>query len=203
MASSSESRHGMWSSRWLFVLAASGSAVGLGNIWKFPYITGENGGGAFVLIYLACVALVGVPIMIAEVLIGREGRQSPINTMRMLTQQHRRKPAWVLVGWMGVLAGFLILSYYGVIAGWALFYVMRMAEGTFNGVSADFASQAFNDFLANPWQMVFWQTLFMALTVYIVCQNTICQGLARKLLSAMVLLVLPLVGLSLVAIAEL
>lgn len=93
MANSSESRHGMWSSRWLFVLAASGSAVGLGNIWKFPYITGENGGGAFVLIYLACVALVGVPIMIAEVLIGREGRQSPINTMRMLTQQHRRKPA--------------------------------------------------------------------------------------------------------------
>ncbi|MFB3105330.1 MAG: sodium-dependent transporter, partial [Pseudomonadales bacterium] len=144
MANSSESRHGMWSSRWLFVLAASGSAVGLGNIWKFPYITGENGGGAFVLIYLACVALVGVPIMIAEVLIGREGRQSPINTMRMLTQQHRRKPAWVLVSWMGVLAGFLILSYYGVIAGWALFYVMRMAEGTFNGASADFASQAFN-----------------------------------------------------------
>ncbi len=173
MANSSESRHGMWSSRWLFVLAASGSAVGLGNIWKFPYITGENGGGAFVLIYLACVALVGVPIMIAEVLIGREGRQSPINTMRMLTQQHRRKPAWVLVGWMGVLAGFLILSYYGVIAGWALFYVMRMAEGTFNGVSADFASQAFNDFLADPWQMVFWQTLFMALTVYIVGRGVV------------------------------
>ena len=90
MSTGSVSRHGMWSNRWLFVLAAAGSAVGLGNIWKFPYIAGENGGGAFVLIYLVCVAFVGIPIMMAEVLIGREGRQSPINTMRKLTQQHHR-----------------------------------------------------------------------------------------------------------------
>ena len=75
----------MWSSRWMFVLAAAGSAVGLGNLWRFPYITGENGGGAFVLIYLACIALVGVPIMMAEVLIGRQGRQSPVNSMLTLT----------------------------------------------------------------------------------------------------------------------
>ena len=173
MAFSSESRHGMWSSRWLFVLAAAGSAVGLGNIWKFPYIAGENGGGAFVLVYLVCVALVGVPIMLAEVLIGREGRQSPINTMRFLTQQHRRRPAWVLIGWMGVLAGFLILSYYAVIAGWAIYYILRMADGTFVGVTAEYANQAFNGFLANPWQMVFWHTLFMVATVFIVARGVI------------------------------
>ena len=173
MAFSSESRHGMWSSRWLFVLAAAGSAVGLGNIWKFPYIAGENGGGAFVLVYLVCVALVGVPIMIAEVLIGREGRQSPINTMRFLTQQHHKRPAWVLIGWMGVLAGFLILSYYAVIAGWAIYYILRMADGTFVGVSAEYANQAFNEFLANPWQMLLWHTLFMAVTVVIVGRGVI------------------------------
>ena len=173
MAFSSESRHGMWSSRWLFVLAAAGSAVGLGNIWKFPYIAGENGGGAFVLVYLACVALVGVPIMIAEVLIGREGRQSPINTMRFLTQQHHKRPAWVLIGWMGVLAGFLILSYYAVIAGWAIYYILRMADGTFVGVSAEYANQAFNEFLANPWQMLLWHTLFMVVTVFIVGRGVI------------------------------
>jgi NSS family neurotransmitter:Na+ symporter len=152
----------MWSSRWLFVLAAAGSAVGLGNIWKFPYITGENGGGAFVLIYLICVAFVGIPIMMAEVMIGREGRQSPINTMRALVQQHHRSPAWVLIGWMGVLAGFLILSYYTVIAGWALYYIVQMAQGTFDGATGAVAEGTFNDFLSDPWRLVFWQTLFMS-----------------------------------------
>ncbi len=173
MAVTTESRHGMWSSRWLFVLAAAGSAVGLGNIWKFPYIAGENGGGAFVLIYLACVGIVGIPIMMAEVLIGREGRQSPINSMRSLVQQHHRSPAWVLIGWMGVLAGFLILSYYAVIAGWALYYIFEMAGGVMNNASGDFAAARFADFLADPWKLVFWQTLFMVATVMIVARGVI------------------------------
>lgn len=173
MAVSTESRHGMWSSRWLFVLAAAGSAVGLGNIWKFPYIAGENGGGAFVLIYLGCVAFVGIPIMMAEVLLGREGRQSPINTMRALVQQHHRNPAWVLIGWMGVLAGFLILSYYTVIAGWALFYIGEMASGTMDGATGEFAAASFDEFLSNPWELVFWQTLFMAGTVFIIARGVI------------------------------
>ncbi len=173
MAGSTESRHGMWSSKWLFVLAAAGSAVGLGNIWKFPYITGEHGGGAFVLIYLACIAFVGIPIMMAEVLLGREGRQSPINTMRSLVQQHHRSPAWVLIGWMGVVAGFMILSYYAVIAGWALFYIVQMAEGVMAGATGEFAAATFDAFLASPWQLVFWQTLFMAGTVFIIARGVI------------------------------
>jgi NSS family neurotransmitter:Na+ symporter len=163
----------MWSSRWLFVLAAAGSAVGLGNIWKFPYIAGENGGGAFVLIYLVCVAFVGIPIMMAEVLIGREGRQSPINTMRKLVQQHHRSAAWVLIGWAGVLAGFLILSYYVVIAGWALSYIYTMSSGALQGASGETANQLFNDFLADPWRMLFWQTVFMVLTVFIISKGVI------------------------------
>ena len=186
----------MWSSRWLFVLAAAGSAVGLGNIWKFPYIAGENGGGAFVLVYLVCVALVGVPVMLAEVMLGREGRQSPINTMRFLTQQHHRRPAWVLIGWMGVLAGFLILSYYAVIAGWAIYYILRMADGTFDGVSAEYANQAFNEFLANPWQMVFWHTLFMAATIFIVGRGVIrgLESAIRWFMPLLFLLLLVLLG---------
>ena len=150
MSTGSVSRHGMWSNRWLFVLAAAGSAVGLGNIWKFPYIAGENGGGAFVLIYLVCVAFVGIPIMMAEVMIGREGRQSPINTMRKLTQQHHRSGLWTLIGWAGVVAGFLILSYYVVIAGWALFYILQMGSGALEGASAADASAFSTSFCPIP-----------------------------------------------------
>ena len=105
----------------MFILAAAGSAVGLGNIWKFPYMAGENGGGAFILVYLACIFLIGIPIMMAEVLMGRETRQSPINSMRQLVKLSDASPAWTLIGWMGV-AGFLILSF-GVIAGWSLYYL--------------------------------------------------------------------------------
>jgi NSS family neurotransmitter:Na+ symporter len=173
MAGPTESRHGMWSNRWLFVLAAAGSAVGLGNIWKFPYIAGENGGGAFVILYLLCIAFVGIPIMMAEVLIGREGRQSPINTMRHLIKQHHRHSAWVLIGWAGVIAGFLILSYYVVIAGWALFYILQMGSGALEGATAEQAGALFSDFLASPLELVFWQTLFMCLTVYIISRGVI------------------------------
>lgn len=198
MAIPSESRHGMWSSRWLFVLAAAGSAVGLGNIWKFPYIVGENGGGAFVLIYLVCVAVVGIPIMMAEVMLGREGRQSPINTMRTLVQQHHRRPAWVLIGWMGVLAGFLILSYYAVIAGWALFYVAEAASGTFREASSEAVSATFDQFLSSPWRLVFWQTLFMAATVFIIARGVI-RGLEvaiRWFMPLLFVLLLVLLGYS-------
>jgi len=168
LAPESESRHGMWSSRWLFVLAAAGSAVGIGNIWKFPYVAGQNGGGAFVLIYLVCVAVVGIPIMMSEVMMGREGRHSPINTMRSLVERSEANGLWVLIGWMGVLAGFLILSYYAVIAGWAMNYVWLTATGTFESVNAQGASNTFDAFLTQPLQLIFWQTIFMALTVWIV-----------------------------------
>lgn len=117
---------GQWKSRWGFILAAAGSAVGLGNIWKFPYITGVNGGGLFVAIYLACIALVGIPIMTAEIMIGRATRRQPVAAFRFL--QGRGSP-WTLIGWLGVVTGFMILSYYIVVAGWAVEYTGRSLLG--------------------------------------------------------------------------
>ncbi len=180
MAEPDVSRHGMWSSRTLFVLAAVGSAVGLGNIWRFPYITGENGGGAFVVVYLACIAAVGIPVMMAEVMLGRQGRQSPINTMRALAQQSDARRGWSLIGWMGVTGGFLILSYYSVVAGWALYYIYMMASGTFVGAEGAAVGAAFDAFLANPGLLVLFHTLFMAITVFIVGAGVVA-GLERAI----------------------
>jgi len=154
--------HGQWSSRLAFIFAATGSAVGLGNIWKFPYMTGENGGGAFVLVYLVCVAMIGVPIMMSEVMLGRRGRQSPINTMRTLAEEEGYSRLWGLLGWMGVLAGFLILSYYSVIAGWALAYVFRTAGGVFNGATAEGVDAVFTELISDPERLLAWHTIFMA-----------------------------------------
>lgn len=191
-----KSIHGEWSSRWIFILAATGSAVGLGNIWKFPYITGENGGGAFVLVYLLCIALIGIPIMMSEVLLGRRGRQSPINTMRMLAQQEGRSKAWALLGWSGVLAGFLILSYYSVIAGWALSYIAKTASGTFVGLDAAAVGKVFSDFIADPVKLLVWHTLFMVLTMVVVARG-VKRGLEvaiRFLMPALFVLLVIMVG---------
>ena len=188
------SKHGMWSSRLLFVLAAAGSAVGLGNIWKFPYITGENGGGAFVVVYLLCIALIGVPVMMAEVMLGRAGRQSPINTMRALVERSGGHAAWTVIGWMGVVAGFLILSFYAVIAGWATYYIVRLSRGEFEGADGSMANAAFNDFLADPWNVLLWHTVFMAVTVFIVARG-VAKGLEVAVRWLMPLLLALLLGL--------
>ncbi|MDJ0806937.1 MAG: sodium-dependent transporter, partial [Gammaproteobacteria bacterium] len=163
--------HGQWSSRLIFILAATGSAVGLGNIWKFPYIAGENGGGAFVAIYLICIAAIGVPIMMAEVMLGRRGRQSPINTMRSLAKEENANAVWSLVGWSGVLAGFFILSYYSVIAGWALAYVIRSAGGVFNGIDTVGVQAVFNDLVGDPERLLAWHTLFMLMSMAVVARG--------------------------------
>jgi NSS family neurotransmitter:Na+ symporter len=163
--------HGFWKSRWLFILAATGSAVGLGNIWKFPYITGENGGGAFVLVYLLCISIIGIPVMIAEVSLGRMGRQSPINTMKALSKKAGASPLWSSIGWMGAIAGFLILSFYSVIAGWALSYTVDMASGTFVNISAADSGTLFGNLLGNTTQLTIWHTAFMLLTMAIVARG--------------------------------
>lgn len=192
-----KSIHGEWSSRWAFVLAATGSAVGLGNIWKFPYITGENGGGAFVLVYLLCIVVIGVPVMMAEILLGRRGRKSPINTMYDLAVESGHNPNWKWLGWLGVLAGFLILSYYSVIAGWSLAYVIRSATGTFTGATADGVESLFLDsFLSQPETLLFWHTIFMAMTMIVVARG-VKSGLesaVKFLMPALFLLLLVMVG---------
>lgn len=160
--------HAQWSSRMAFILAASGSAIGLGNIWKFPYLTGENGGGAFVLVYLLCVAWLGIPIMIAETMLGRRGRQSPINTMRTLADEAKASGVWPYVGWLGVAAGFLILSYYSVIAGWAMVYIIKMSSGIFIHIDAEAAGRIFDQLKGQPEIQFIWHTLFMVATMSIV-----------------------------------
>ncbi len=165
------SMHGQWSSRWVFVLAATGSAVGLGNIWKFPYIVGENGGGAFVLVYLLCLVVIGLPVMMAEVMLGRRGRQNPVNTMKVLSKEEGRSPLWQLLGWAGVVAGFLILSYYSVIAGWAINYVLEMASGTFSGTSAGQVKTVYEELLADPFKLTFLHTLFIITTMVVVARG--------------------------------
>jgi NSS family neurotransmitter:Na+ symporter len=196
MPTERKSIHGQWSSRFAFILAATGSAVGLGNIWKFPYIAGENGGGAFVLVYLLCIAVIGIPIMMAEVLIGRRGRQSPINTMRTLAYEENASRYWQLLGWAGVIGGFLILSYYSVIAGWALAYVFRAGSGLFTGLSADGVQSVFSDLVDEPERLLAWHTIFMVMTMMIVGRG-VQSGLERAvrlLMPALFVLLLLLVG---------
>lgn len=165
--------HGQWRHRWTFILAAVGSAVGLGNIWKFPYIAGENGGGAFVLVYLACIALIGIPIMIAEVLLGRRGRMSPINSMLSIARSSKVSHWWTGVGYSGALAGLLILSFYSVVAGWAFHYFVLSISGQIANIDGQTSGALFSGLLASPGVLTAWHTLFLAITLFIVAAGVI------------------------------
>lgn len=160
-------QHAIWGRRGTFILAATGSAVGLGNIWKFPYVTGENGGGAFVLMYLICVAIIGIPIMIAEVLLGRRARANPIVAVQNISRESGLLRTWNVIGWMGVIAAFLILSYYSVIAGWTLEYLKLALNSGFGGLDGETSSNIFDELLANSSQLVQWQTAFISMTALI------------------------------------
>ncbi|MBT2789066.1 MULTISPECIES: sodium-dependent transporter [unclassified Halomonas] len=188
--------HAQWSSRMAFVLAAAGSAVGLGNIWRFSYLVGESGGAAFVLVYLACVALVGVPILLSEWMIGRRGQKNPIDSMKDLAHQSGKSKGWALVGISGVVAGFLILSFYSVIGGWSLNYTLSSVIGTFSGQNAESIGEIFNGMLASPGTLLLWHSAFMLLVIGIVARG-VTKGLesaARSLMPALVILMLILVG---------
>lgn len=171
MSSTRSSRHGLWSSRWAFILAATGSAVGLGNIWRFPYLASENGGGIFVLVYLGSVFLVGLPILIAEIMLGRRGRQNPINTLATIAHEEGLAPAWRWLGGMGILIGIIIISYYSVIAGWVIAYIFRLAGGWFDGVDAATSQQIFADLIADPEKLLAWHTVFIGLTLLVVARG--------------------------------
>lgn len=190
--------HGAWSSRWIFILAATGSAVGLGNIWKFPYITGENGGGAFVLVYLVCILMVGIPIMVSEVLIGRRGRKSPINSMLDVAQESGRSSRWALVGWIGALAGVMIFSFYSVVAGWVLYYVAAMGNGLFIDIGSERAEKTFNTLLSDPETLLIWHSVFVIMVVTVVAGG-VNKGLERAtriMMPALFVLLFVLLGYS-------
>ncbi|AEF55727.1 sodium-dependent transporter [Marinomonas posidonica] len=187
---------GSWASRWIFILAATGSAVGLGNIWKFPYITGENGGGAFVLVYLACILLVGIPIMMAEVFIGRRARKNPINALKDVAEESEGSKSWSIIGLMGMLAGVLIFSFYSVVGGWVLHYIKIMLTGEMLGVTSDQAGAAFGGLLEDPSTLLFWHTLFSIMTVAVVAAgvNKGIETVTRVMMPALFVLLLILLG---------
>ena len=187
--------HGIWASRWVFILAATGSAVGLGNIWKFPYITGEYGGGAFVLLYLLVILLVGIPVMMAEVLIGRRGGLSPIHSMQKLARQAEVTSRWKWLGYLGALSGFLILTFYSVVAGWAMYYIFAMGA-ELSAATPELVASVFDGLLASPGLLLLCHSLFMALVALVVVFG-VTQGLERAvriLMPALFVMLLVLFG---------
>ncbi len=181
------SQRGKWGSKFGFILAAAGSAIGLGNIWRFPTVTGENGGAAFVIVYLVCVLLIGVPIMLAEFAIGRRARSDPMGAF------HKLAPGtpWRFVGALGVLTGLIILSYYSVVAGWTLKYVILTLTGALQGADPDAIRATFTDFIQSGQSVTSYHLLFMVLTVWIVTGG-IQGGIERaaKVLMPLLLLLL-------------
>ncbi|MEC9476611.1 MAG: sodium-dependent transporter [Planctomycetota bacterium] len=189
------SDRGHWKSRWGFILASAGCAIGLGNIWKFPYITGENGGGLFVIIYLACIALIGLPIMLAEVLLGRATQKSPVGAYRDFSA---KGSPWVIPGWIGVLAGFVILSYYSVVAGWALHYTWLSLKGGFAGMDAETISNTFGSVFADGNLNLGWHAAFMLVTIAVVVGGVRrgVERVARILMPLLFVMLLVLLGLA-------
>ena len=153
-----------WSSSVGFILAAIGSAVGLGNVWRFPYITGEYGGGAFFLIYIFCVLIVGAPVMLAEFLIGRNTQRDAVGAFRTM----RPGSPWQLTGWLCVATGFVILSYYAVVGGWVLHYFYLAVTNRFSGAPPEDIAALFSALSASPALQIFWHAVFMVLTIVIV-----------------------------------
>ena len=168
MSAQPSTNYPVWTHRWTYILATTGAAVGLGNIWKFPYIAGENGGGAFVLMYLICIMMLGVPIMMAEVLLGRKGRANPVHTMQSLAKAAGASKLWTLIGLMGVAAGVMILMYYSVVAGWSLEYVFQSASSTYIGQDAQTIADGFDDLASNNGRQLLWHSLFILATATIV-----------------------------------
>lgn len=154
-----------WSSRIGFLMAAIGSAIGLGILWKFPYTVGENGGGLFLLSYLICLGIVGMPILIAELILGRRTQRAAVGAFQLLDN---KGTGWKVVGWFGVLASFLIMSFYSVIAGWGMSYILMSLTGFYQNLSGDEVAKTFTNLSTSGSISLFWHFLFTLITVSIV-----------------------------------
>ena len=161
------SSRGNWSGALGFILASVGSAVGLGNVWRYPYITGQYGGAAFIFLYIGCVLAIGVPLLLAEFLIGRKTHRNPVGAFRTF----RPGSPWVSAGWLGVISSFVILSYYAVVAGWVLHYVYLSLINSFTGKSPEQITALFVSMNANPWLQIFWLMILMLFTTVIVSRG--------------------------------
>lgn len=169
----SQTERANFGSRLGIILATAGSAVGLGNVWRFPYMTGQNGGAVFLIIYVVCVLLLGIPCMINEFIIGRHAQA---NTARAYTKM-AGGGAWSAVGFLGVLTGFLITGYYAVVSGWCLQYIYASAVGHLSGDAA-YIGEFFNQFVSHPWKPIVWMLLFFAVT-HVVIVYGVEKGIER------------------------
>ncbi len=187
MASSSVA----WTKRWTFILAATGAAVGLGNIWKFPYIAGENGGGAFIAVYLLCIIGIGIPIMISETLLGRAGRANAIVSVRKIALSDGLSPWWALAGAIGVLTGILIMMFYSVVGGWALDYVLQSVMSTYVNASPETTIANFTALKTNNNHQIILHTTFLIIASTIVALGVRKGiGLATEILMPILLLIM-------------
>lgn len=178
------------------ILASAGSAVGLGNIWRFPFETGNHGGAAFILIYLGCVLFFGIPIMVAEFSIGRHSRANTAGAYQKLAPGTH----WRWVGRMGVLAGFLILGYYSVVAGWTLEYIVQAGTNAFAGQSANDFIASFNGFISHPWRPALWMVVFMLMTHFIIVKG-VEKGIEKSAKIMMPMLFLLLIVLAVCSVS--
>ncbi|MDH4071848.1 MAG: sodium-dependent transporter [Gammaproteobacteria bacterium] len=167
MAGGSGSRE-QWSSTWGFLLAAVGFAVGMGNIWRFPYQLGANGGSAFLIVYLLCALGIGLPLLITEISIGRRGKASASQSVINVAVESRRSARWGFIGNLGIFCAFVVLSYYSVLSGWTLDYFVKAATGRFEGVDAEAAGSMFAGLLGNPWTLMFWNTVVHVLIILVI-----------------------------------
>ena len=186
-----EQKYPSWSSRLGFMLACIGASVGLGNIWKFPYMAGENGGGAFVLIYLVTIALIAIPVAAAELVTGRAGRANANSSVKSLAPQHHNANLYAPIGLVGILGAFILLTFYNVIAGWVMAYVVRAFTGVLAQVNAETSDAIFSDLLANQNELIAWQMAFIFLVGLVIARN-LNAGLERANLILMPLLLLML-----------
>ena len=198
---SSSFQHEAWTSRNAFLLATIGAAVGLGNLWRFPYVAGVNGGGGFVLIYLGFVVLLGLPVMIAEMAMGRMGHQSAVATMGKLVKEGDRSPFWKSIGWLSIIVPFAGLTYYSVVAAWSLDYLSLAVTGAFQGLTADASEENFSRQIGAPLRQLLLHAVFVFSVVFVVSRGL--QGgierMAKLVMPALGAILLFLVGYSFVA----
>jgi len=192
--SASEGSSPAWTSRFAFLMASIGFAVGLGNIWRFPYVTGENGGAAFVLVYLVCIFAIGVPILMAELMIGRRGRMTPPGSLRHVAKESGKSEHWQWVGAMNMAAAFLIMVTYCVVAGWVLSYLYQAVFTGFVGVDAASATNTFDVLLSDAGGMVFWTLLALVFTGSIIYAG-LQKGIERAVVVLMPILFILMLGL--------
>lgn len=156
-----------WSNNSVFVLAAAGAAIGLNNVWQFPHLVINNGGSAFLLVYFVALLLLGMPLLMTEILIGRRGGFSPINSVRLLIVKDACDGRWTGFGWIATFVGIIILSYLSVIAGWTIAYGLRAGSGVFTGITPDGVRSMFYNFASDPEKQLFWHSLFVFMTMMI------------------------------------